>query len=89
MRQVADRYLADLYAAMRDATAHPEARRLRERRSASFLMVAARQHFVIYDFMPQGIAVLTVQHRVRDIETLIAELTPSFHAEVQRLKRQA
>lgn len=47
-----------------------------------------RQHFVIYDRVPQGIAVLTVQHQVRDIESLIADLTPAFHAEVERLKRK-
>lgn len=61
---VADQYLADLYAAMGIAAANPEKSRL-------------RQHFVIYDLVPQGIAVLTVQHQVRDIETLIAELTPA------------
>lgn len=52
-------------------------------------MVPARQHFVIYDLVPQGIAVLTVQYQVRDIETLIAELTSAFHAEIERLKRGA
>jgi hypothetical protein len=26
---------------------------------------------------------------VRDIESLIADLTPAFHAEVERLKRKA
>ena len=51
-------------------------------------MVPARQHFVIYDLVPQGIAALTVQHQVRDIESLIAGLTPAFHAEVERLKRK-
>ena len=84
---VADRYLADLYAVMGVAAADPEKGRLRRYRSAPFLMVAARQHFVIYDLVPLSIAVLTVQHQVRDIETLIAELTPSFNAEVERLKR--
>ena len=49
----------------------------------------ARQHYVICDLVPQGIVVLTVQHQVRDIETLIAELTPVFHAEFGRLKRKA
>lgn len=86
---VADRYLADLYAAMGVAAANPEKGRLRQYRSTPFLMVPARQHFVIYDLVPQGIAVLTVQHQVRDIESLIAELTPAFHAEVERLKRKA
>ena len=85
---VADRYLADLYAAMGVAAANPEKGRLRQYRSAPFLMVPARQHFVIYDLVPQGIAVLTIQHQVRDIESLIAELTPAFHAEVERLKRK-
>ena len=85
---VADRYLADLYAVMGVAAADPEKARLRQYRSAPFLMVAARQHFVIYDLVPQGIAVLTVQHQVRDIESLISDLTPAFHAEVERLKRK-
>ena len=86
---VADRYLADLYAAMSGAAVNPENGRLRQHRSAPFLMIPARQHFVIYDLVPQGIAVLTVQHQVRDVEALIAELTPAFHAEVERLKRKA
>ncbi len=86
---VADRYLADLYAAIGVAAANPEKGRLRQYRSTPFLMIPARQHFVIYDLVPQGIAVLTVQHQVRDIESLIADLTPAFHAEVQRLKRKA
>ena len=85
---VADRYLADLYAAMGVAAANPEKGRLRQYRSAQFLMVPARLHFVIYDLVPQGIAVLTVQHQVRDIESLVAALTPAFHAEVERLKQQ-
>jgi len=86
---VADRYLADLYAAMGLAAADPEKGRLRQYRSAPFLMVAAREHFVIYDLVPRGVVVLTVQHQVRNIETLIAELTPSFNAEVERLKRKS
>ena len=86
---IADQYLADLYAAMGVAAANPEKGRLRQHRSAPFLMVPAQQHFVIYDLVPQGIAVLTVQHQVRDIESLIAELTSAFHAEVKRLKGQA
>jgi plasmid stabilization system protein ParE len=85
----ADQYIADLYAAMGIAAAKPEQGRLRQYRSAPFLMIPARQHFVIYDLVPQGIAVLAIQHQVRDVETLIAELTtPAFVAEVERLKRQ-
>jgi toxin ParE1/3/4 len=83
---VADQYLDDLYAAMGVAATNPENGRLRQYRSAPFLMVPARQHFVIYDLVPQGIVVLTVQHQVRDIETLNAELAPAFVTEVERLK---
>ena len=86
---IADKYLVDLYAVMGIAAASPEMGRLRQYRSAPFLMVPARQHFLIYDLVPQGIAVLTVQHQVRDIESLIADLTPAFRAEVERLKRKA
>ena len=86
---LADRYLADLYAVMGVAAASPEMGRLRQYRSAPFLMVPARQHFMIYDLVPQGIAVLTVQHQMRNIESLIADLTPAFRAEVERLKRKA
>ncbi len=85
---VAHQYIADLYAAMGVAAADPEKGRLRQHRSAPFLMIAARQHFVIHDLVPQGIAVLAIQHQVRDIETLIAELAPAFVTEVERLKRQ-
>ena len=84
----ADQYIADLHAAMGVAAAKPKRGRLRQYPSAPFLMIPARQHFVIYDLVPQGIAVLAIQHQVRDIETLIAELTPAFVAEVDRLKRQ-
>jgi len=85
---VADQYLGDLYAAMGVAAANPEKGRLRQYRSAPFLMLPARQHFVVYDLVPQGIVVLTVQYQVRDIETLIAELTPTFVTEVERLKQK-
>ena len=85
---VADRYLTELYEVMADAARKPEKGRLRQYRSAPFMMVPARKHFVIYELVPQGIVVLTVQLQVRGIETLIAELTPIFHAEVERLKQK-
>ncbi|MDR1709453.1 MAG: type II toxin-antitoxin system RelE/ParE family toxin [Candidatus Accumulibacter sp.] len=87
--EVADRYLADLYEAMRQAAAKPDAGRLRRHRSAPFHMIPARRHFIVYDLAPGGIAVLTVQHQSRDIESLIAGLTPSFLAEVERIRRKS
>ena len=72
---------------MREVAANPDTGRLRQPRSAPFLMVSAQRHFAIYDLIPQGIVVLTIQHQVRNIETSIAEFTPAFFAEVERLKR--
>lgn len=86
---VAGHYLADLYAAMRRAAVDPRAGHLRRYRSAPFLMIPAQRHFVVYDTIPQGIVVLTVQHQVRDLEALIAALSPTFHAEVERLQQKA
>jgi plasmid stabilization system protein ParE len=86
--EVADRYLNDLYAAMRQAAATPEAGRLRQHRAAPFRMIPAREHFVVYDLLPRGIVVLTVQHQARDIEALLAEFAPTFFAVVEQLRRE-
>jgi toxin ParE1/3/4 len=85
---VADRYMSDIYAAMREAAGNPEMGRLRQHRSVPFRMIPARQHFVIYDSLEQGIVVLTIQHQVRHIEALMARLTPTFLAEIDRLKKR-
>ena len=82
----ADSYMADLYAVMSKAAANPDSGLLRQHRTAPFLMVPARQHFVVYDRSPQGITILTILHQVRDIEGLIADLSPTFLQEVEKLK---
>ena len=82
----ADSYMADLYAVMSKAAAYPDSGLLRQHRTAPFLMVPARQHFVVYDRSPQGITILTILHQVRDIESLIADLSPTFLQEVEKLK---
>lgn len=81
-----DRYIADLYAAIAKAAKNPDIGLLRQRRSTPFMMIPARKHFVIYDRIPEGIVVLTLLHQVRDIEALIADLTPAFMQEVNRLR---
>jgi toxin ParE1/3/4 len=84
----ADRYMAELYAAMGEAAVDPDAGRLRQRRATPFLMVPAQKHFVVYDRIANGIAILTLLHQVRDIENVIGNLTPAFLDELERLKRQ-
>lgn len=84
-KDTADRYVADLYAVMSRLNADPDAGRLRQHRSAPFLMVAARMHFIVYARTPNGIVILTLLHQVRDIEALITEMTPAFFREIERL----
>jgi len=87
-QQVADTYIRALYAAIQGAAARPDQGRLRQQRSTPFLMVPARRHFIIYDTLAAGIVILTIQNQVRDIESLIAELTPAFLVAIERLRRQ-
>ena len=82
----ANRYMTDLYDAMKKAAARPDAGLLRKHRAVPFLMVPAQQHFIVYDRIPQGIAILTLLHQVRDIEGLITGLSPFFLQEVEKLK---
>jgi toxin ParE1/3/4 len=84
--KVADRYLSDLYAAIEAAAKNPDSGLLRKARSAPFLMVAAKNHFIVFDRIPQGIVVLTLLHKVRNIEGLIEGLTPAFLKEVRKIK---
>jgi toxin ParE1/3/4 len=84
----ADRYMADLYSAMSRAAAKPESGSLRQHRVAPFLMIAARKHFIIYDRIPKGIAILSVLHQLRDIENLVTKLSPSFLKETEKLRTE-
>lgn len=78
--------MADLYAAMGQAATNPDAGRLRRQRAAPFLMIAARKHFIVYDRLGDGIVVLTLLHQMRDVETLISDMTPAFFHEIARLR---
>jgi len=82
----ANSYMTDLYAAMNKAVVNPDYGLLRQHRAAPFLMISARQHFVVYERIPQGVAILTLLHQVRDIESLIEGLSPSFLQEVKKLQ---
>lgn len=88
-RERADQYLADLYAVCGRIGANPAWGRIRAHRSAPFLMVAAGQHFVVYDKVGDRVVVLAVLHQVRDIERIIAELGPGFLAEISALRGAA
>jgi toxin ParE1/3/4 len=82
----ADTYMTDLYSVMSKAATNPDSGILRQHRASPFLMVPARKHFVIYQRIQQGIVILTLLHQIRDIESLITNLSPAFFQEVEKLK---
>jgi plasmid stabilization system protein ParE len=82
----ADPYIRDIYDSMNRAATDSDIGLLRKHRSAPFRMVPARQHFVIYDCIPDGIVVLTIIHQVRDIERLLGGLSQTFLREIESLR---
>lgn len=84
---VAQKYMADLYAAMHQVADDPHLGTARLARATPFRMAPAREHFLIFDVIPRGVVVLTVQHQVRDIESLVAQFRPSFLAQVAQLRQ--
>jgi plasmid stabilization system protein ParE len=86
-QKTADAYLADLYAAMKQAATKPEKGQLRAHRAVPFLMVPARQHFIVYDRLEKDIVILTLLHQRRDIERVLSEGEPSFLMEIERLRK--
>ena len=85
---VAGEYIEAVYGVFEQIANNPELGRLRRKRSGPFLMVPAKKHFVIYDTFPKGIIIVTLLHQVRNIESIIEDLGPSFVAEITALKKQ-
>ena len=86
--RVADEYLDAVYRVFERLAKNPELGQVRRKRSSPFLMYPAKQHFVIYDVSPQGIIIVALLHQVRNIESIIANLGPSFVLEIVALKNQ-
>ena len=84
----AKKYLADLYRAFQRIADTPEIGALRQARSAPFLMYGVEQHYVIYSKMDGGIAIATILHSKRDIETIISEIGGILSAEVLSILNQ-
>ncbi len=86
--QRTERYIRSLYTAMEQAAKNPSAGKIRVKRSAPFLMIAAEGHFILYDKMRSGIVILALLHQRCDIENLILAMTPGFLKEIERLKKR-
>jgi toxin ParE1/3/4 len=82
----AQNYMAKIYATFHKIAKDPEMGRSRKIRAEPFFMVPAAQHFVVYDVMDLRPVILTVLHQNRNIEQIIAGLTPEFLQEVVALR---
>ncbi len=52
------------------------------------LMVPTGKHFLVYKTMPQGIIIATILHSRRDIETIVAQISPQLTVEIEKLERK-
>lgn len=84
---VARQYIGDLYQSFKQIANNPELGELRKARSEPFFMSPARKHFVIYEKYKKDIIVVTVLHKVRDIESITRELGSSFTEEIRQLRK--
>lgn len=84
----AESYIAELYATMSKAAETPNLGKMRKARSAPFFMMPAGKHFIVYDLFPKGVIILALLHQRRNIETLIAEMEPSFFVEIEAIKKK-
>ena len=84
----ADRYMDEIYVVLNKIAANPDIGKLRKPRSMPFSMAPAGKHFVVYDRFDKGIVVLTLLHQHRDVEHIIADMEPSFLAEIEALKKK-
>jgi plasmid stabilization system protein ParE len=85
--KIADDYLADIYAVIKRIAEKPEMGQPRIHRSAPFLMVPVRQHFIVYDRLPKAIVILTLLHQRRSIETVLTNIQPALQAEIKALRK--
>jgi len=52
-------------------------------------MIAAQQHFVLYEMLGDEIVVLAIMHQAQNVEKHVAKLTPVFKQFIARMTKQA
>lgn len=87
-KAIANAYISDLYHGFQRAADNPAAGKLRQSRSAPFSMISAREHFIVFEPVYDGVIILTILHKARDVEMVISTLEASFVADLVRLQKQ-
>lgn len=88
-RKVANRYLANLEAALVRITEKPELLRAEPDMHSWLRFYRAQKHLIVVDFNDNDrIIVLTLIHASMDIPSRLSELEPTLMAETELLHRQ-
>jgi toxin ParE1/3/4 len=87
-KRTADKYLADLEAALRRIQEMPDLLRPEKELHPDLRFYRVNKHLLVCDVQPKAIFVLTVIHASRDIPSRLAEIQPTLAAEVELLHRK-
>lgn len=87
-KRVANRYLADLEAALVRLAEHPEILRAEPELHVALRFYRVNKHLLVCDIQADAIFVLTVLHSSTDIPDRLSELEPSIALEIELLHRK-
>ena len=87
-KRVANRYLADLEAALERLAKHPEILREEPELHMALRFHRVNKHLLVCDVQDDAIFVLTVLHASTDIPSRLSELEPTIKLEVELLHRK-
>ena len=83
---LADAYMAKLIKRLQQIAQAPDRGIQRQHRSSPFLMAPTEKHFAVYKQVEQGIIVAAMLHGTRDIENIIARITPALTEEICKIE---
>ena len=79
-------YMNDLYTRFSEIASKPGIGKLRYNRSFPFYMAPAREHFVIYKPINEGIIIAAILHGRQDIESIVRNMAVTLSREIQDIE---
>ena len=83
---IANAYMAKVIKKLQQIAQAPGRGIQRQHRSSPFLMAPTEKHFAVYKQLEQGIIVAAMLHGTRDIEKVIARITPALAEEINKIE---
>ena len=78
-----DIYMEGLYERFEEIAKKPDVGTLRYNRSFPFYMAPAKEHFVIYKLIGEGIIIATILHGRQNIESIVRNMAVTLSREIQ------